>query len=158
MGIVEVRCRASWMIEFFAQDFAADGQACFGVAEGAEERGIEAGFAGDLSHDLHEAPAEAAGVGFGGGDFVVGVERRDVFGEEGRFVAHRPGVPAGFLFDDGADQCGVEGLGGGGFVSEGDEFWGNAHAEIEMENSEEKQILACLRPGKAGAQQCCAPT
>jgi hypothetical protein len=112
-------------VEFFAEEFAADGEALFGIAEGAKECAVEAHFAGDLSHDLHEAPGEAAGVGFRGCDFVVGEEVRDVSGEEGGLVAHGPIVPGGFLFDDGADQGWVERLGGGGFASEHDELgWG----------------------------------
>ena len=45
---------------------------CSGSQRALRNRAVEAGFAGDLSHDLHEAPGEAASVGFGGGDFVVG--------------------------------------------------------------------------------------
>src|SRR6201999_1369572 len=110
-------------------------------AECAKKRCVEAGFAGDLSHDLHEAPAEAAGPGFGGGDFVVGVERGDVFGEKGWFVAHGPGVPAGFLFDDGAHERGVEGLGGGCFLGEREQVWWNAY--VKNRKPERKNRLWC---------------
>lgn len=40
-------------VEFFAQDFAADDEALFRLAERGEERGIEARFALDLPHHLH---------------------------------------------------------------------------------------------------------
>jgi hypothetical protein len=35
-------------IKFFAQDFAADGEALLGIAQRGEKQGIEAGFARDL--------------------------------------------------------------------------------------------------------------
>lgn len=114
-------------VEFFAKEFATDGQALFGIAKGAEEGAVEAEFTGGLSHDLHEAPGEAAGVGFRGGDFVVGVESGDVFGEEERLVAGGPGIPGGFLFDDGADERGIEIVGASGFAGESDELGWRGH-------------------------------
>ena len=118
-------CVVGQGVEFFAEQFAADGEAQFGIAEGAKRGAVETEFAGGLSHDLHESPGKAAGVSFGGGDFVVGVERGDVLGEEKGFVAHGPRIPGGFLFDDGADERGIEIVGSGGFASESDELgWG----------------------------------
>jgi hypothetical protein len=48
--------------------------------------------------------------------------------EEQRLVAHGPGIPAGFLFDDGADQRGFDGLRGGGSAGHRDEMEGASHA------------------------------
>ena len=58
-------------VELLAQDFAADGEALLRIAECGKKQGIEAGFAGDLSHHLHQAPGEAARVGLGRGDLIV---------------------------------------------------------------------------------------
>src|SRR5579863_9288645 len=153
-GEKRLRCVAARGVEFFAQDFAADGEAVFGIAERAEERRLETGFAGDLSHDLHQAPTEAARVGFGGADFVVGVERCDIFREERGFVANRPGVPAGFLFDDGADERGVEGLGGSGFVGEGEKIRWDAHSgsrQSTVESRKKKRTVQRFTAGQWGA-------
>lgn len=109
-------------VEFFAQDFAADGEALFRIAKRGEKEAVKAGFARDLPHHLHQSPTEAAGVSFRGADFIVGVERRDVFGEEKRLVAHGPGIPRGFLLDDSADESGVERARRGGFAREGDKL------------------------------------
>lgn len=114
-------------VEFLAQEFAADGEVLFGIAECGQKGAVEADFAGHLSHDLHESPGKAAGIGFRRGDLIIGVKIRDVFGEEGRFVADGPGVPGGFLFDDGADERGVERLRGGRFAREGDELGWSGH-------------------------------
>ena len=65
-------------VEFFAQQFAADGQGLFGIAEGGEERAVKAHFSGDLTHHLHQAPGEAASVSLGRGDLVICEEMRDV--------------------------------------------------------------------------------
>ena len=114
-------------VEFFAQKFAADGEAGFGFAELREKRTVETDFAGDLPHDLHQAPGKSARVGFGSRDLIIGVKIRDIFGEEARLVAHGPGIPGRFLFDDGADEGGIERLRGGGFAGEGDELGGGGH-------------------------------
>ena len=47
-------------------------------------------------------------------------------------MAH--GFQRGFLFDDGADERGVEGLGGGGFVGEREEVWWNAHGKLTVDS------------------------
>jgi hypothetical protein len=83
--------------------------------------GREAVFARDLPHHLHESPGKPARPGVGCSDFVVGVKRRDVARKERRLVAHGVRIPRGFLFDDGAHQRWVEGVGGGDAPRESDE-------------------------------------
>jgi hypothetical protein len=78
-----------------------------GIAERGEKRSTEARFARDLPHHLHQPPGKTASISFGGGDFVVRVKARDVFAEERRLVAYGPGIPAGLLLDDGADESGI---------------------------------------------------
>jgi len=57
-------------------------RACSG-SHSAKELRVETGFASDLPHHLHQSPGEASGVGLRGGDFVIRIERRNVFGEKG---------------------------------------------------------------------------
>src|SRR5262249_31671173 len=91
----------------------------------------------NLSHHLHQAPGKAAGVSFRCGDLVIGVERRDVLAEEERLVAHGPGVPTGFLFDNGADQCWIQRLRAGGFARESEEL---------RRSAGEHGFLPCSKP------------
>src|SRR5579862_5030511 len=146
-------------VELFAEDAAADFEGVGGVAEGGEERFGEAVLAGGLSHDLHEAPTEAAGVGFRSADLIIGVERGDIFGEEKWFVAERPGIPGGFLFADGADQGGVEGVSGGGFAGQGDELSWSGHGRqlsgfrFRLSVREERNVRG-TRPGEMQRAKC----
>jgi len=48
-------------VEFLAKNFAADGEALLGIAQGRKKQGIEACFAGDLSHHVHQTPGKATG-------------------------------------------------------------------------------------------------
>src|SRR5581483_8730564 len=114
-------------VELAAKNLAAEFQAFLGIAQRRKEGLGKTVFAGDLSHDLHESPTEAARVGFRGRDLVVGIERRDVFGEKSGLVTHRPGIPGGFLFDHGADQSGIERVTGRGFAGKGNELGGSRH-------------------------------
>ena len=122
-----VTCRG---VEFPAQDFAADDEPLVWIAERGKKHGIEAGFAGDLPHHLHQAPGKGAGIGFRSRDLVVRVEARDIFAEKRRLIAHGPGIPAGLLLDDGADQRGIEGLRGRGFAGQRQELGWRTHGEI----------------------------
>src|SRR5258708_14701466 len=86
--------------------------------------GREAVFARNLSHHLHESPGKSASPGFRGGDFVVGVERRDVPPEKRGFIANGVGVPGRFLLDDGTHQYGIERVGAGNAAGKRDERGG----------------------------------
>src|SRR6185437_4425856 len=102
---------------------AADVEPDGGIAKGAEEFAFEAVLARDLSHYLHESPGDGAS------DFFRWrkAERRDVARSEAGFVADRVRIPGGFLFDDGADQRGIERVLGCGGASEQNEFGGSRH-------------------------------
>ena len=95
-------------VELLAQDFAADGQSLLRIAQRGKKLRVETGFAGDLPHHLHQAPGKAARVGLRRGDFVIGVKRRDVFGEKRGLITDGPGIPRGLLLDDSADESGIE--------------------------------------------------
>jgi hypothetical protein len=64
----------------------------------------------------------------------VGVKRRNVFGEEEWFVAHGPGIPRGFLFNDRADERDVEAFGVGGGADEIEKFEVGHGEEPKIEN------------------------
>jgi hypothetical protein len=121
---------ASRDVEFFAQNFATDGETLFRIAQCGKKQGIEARFAGDLPHDLHQSPGEAPCISFGNGNLVVGIERSDVFREKGRLITHGPGIPGGLLLGHGADQAWIERLYGGSFARQGQELGRRVHHQV----------------------------
>src|SRR6266481_8562814 len=107
-GKQSARGVAAGGVKLLAQYFAADGQSLLRIAKRGKKLRVESGFASDLPHHLHQSPGEAACVGLRRGDLVVGVERRNVFGEKRGLIAHGPGIPRGLLLDYGADESGIK--------------------------------------------------
>src|SRR6185437_4584551 len=102
---------------------AADVEPDGGIAEGAGEFAFEAVLARHLSHHLHESPGDGAS------DFFRWrkAERRDVARAEARLVTDGTRIPGGLLFDESADQRGIERVLGCGGASEQNEFGGSRH-------------------------------
>src|SRR5579859_27900 len=57
-GEEAARCVSIHGVDFFSEQFAADSQTLFGIAERREKHAVEAHFSGDLTHYLHQARSE----------------------------------------------------------------------------------------------------